>query len=129
MISGRKTQTESRDVCRGSTLLLLVLALLMPGPAGAAEDLIQRSQPGLMTVKEGSVNFQPRSNEEVPANQPQPLGFGDSLRTLRFSGATVQFNDRSILRMTALTKLSIVARGPQTNLPAVRLFPGEIYVS
>ncbi|HWN95840.1 MAG TPA: TonB-dependent receptor [Methylomirabilota bacterium] len=101
----------------------------MARPALAAEDVIQRSQPGLMIVKDGSVNFQLLNKEEVPANEPQPLGFGDSLRTLRFSGATVQFNDRTLARVPALTRLSIIARGAQTNLPAVRLYKGEIYVS
>src|SRR5690349_14780702 len=77
----------------GATVTLLGLWLLFTGRVLGGEEIVRETQTGKMLTKEGDVNYRPPGRAEVPAAKPQPLGFGDSLRTLQLGRATVRFID------------------------------------
>src|SRR6185369_4679048 len=79
--------------------LLGFFFFLVSLPSRAAEQVISERQPGQMQNKEGSVNYRQHQKVEVAAREPQPLRFGDALRTLPLSRATVWFEDLTDLRM------------------------------
>src|SRR4051812_15350290 len=108
-------------------LWLCVFLLLQAVAAVAAESVLTNIQTGEMLIKEGEVNYQPPARSETTARPPQPLSFGDSLRTLRLARATVRFADWSELRMRELTRLQIQRRAEQPETPALRLDEGQVY--
>src|SRR3954447_15154586 len=114
----RKPNNASLWIC---SFLLLAFA------AGAAESVLTNIQTGEMLIKEGEVNYRPPAQSETSAKPPQPLSFGDSLRTLRLARATVRFADWSELRMRELTRLQIQKRPEQPESPSLRLDEGQIY--
>jgi hypothetical protein len=64
-----------------------------------------------MQSKEGSVTYQGGAAPELPVNPPQPLDYGDSLRTLRLSSASVKFQDLSGIRIVNSRASDYPARG------------------
>jgi FecR protein len=94
-----------------------------------AEEIIQQVQPGDMLAAQGNVNFRPGVQPEVAAAAPQPLGFGDSLRTLQLARATVRFIDWSTLRMKELTLLELQTPTQKVTAAALKLRQGQVYVS
>ena len=126
-------QTLARIRLGNSRSALFLLSafcfLLSPTPCPAAEEVRHETQPGKMVVKEGDVNFRSSEKTEVPAAQPQPVGFGDALHTLQLSRATVRFIDWSELRMKELTRLEVQHPSQDRSTPGLMLHEGQIYVS
>src|SRR5438093_258914 len=114
----------------GLCAVILVLSrLALPAAAADLDEPIRKTQPGTMHEKEGNVTFQPLAQSEVPAALPQPLAYGDALRTLDLARACVRFSDQSYVRMKPSTRLMIEAHAGATNVPGVRVFAGQIYIS
>ena len=80
-----------------------------------------------MLQKQGTVKYRPGTRAETNANVPQSLDFGDALRTLIKSRATVEFRDLSDLEMDAQTRLEIQRLENDTNRVALKLSEGEVY--
>src|SRR5438477_187137 len=124
---------EHRSTVRCRVVLLSCVFLrgmsLAADPAAVPEEVITRRQSGIVQEKEGTVMFKPSAQAEIPANVPQPLVFGDAVRTRLLSRAAVQLDDRSVLRLKDLTRLQIERPHKLTGAPIVRLGSGEIYVS
>jgi tetratricopeptide (TPR) repeat protein len=97
--------------------------------AGSAEEIHREKQTGEMLSHEGRVSYRPSERGDTPAVVPQPLAFGDMLRTLELSRATVRFEDWSDFRMKELTRLEIHRRTGDTNAPELQLDEGQIYVT
>jgi tetratricopeptide (TPR) repeat protein len=115
---------------------LAVLLSMLPGttadaadPPPTPEEIITRRQSGTLGEKEGTVMFKPSAFAEVPANIPQPLAFGDTVRTHLLSRAAVQLDDRSQIRLKELTRLQIERPRERKTTPNLRLESGEIYIS
>src|SRR5204863_1231353 len=78
---------------------------------------------------QGVVLFKPSTGSEISALVPQPIDFGEGLRTLELSGAAMRLTDQSSLRMKEMTRLEIIRRPAVTNAPTVRIYRGEIRAS
>ena len=110
-------------------MTLLGLWLLFTGRVLGGEEIVRETQTGKMLTKEGDVNYRPPGRAEVPAAKPQPLGFGDSLRTLQLGRATVRFIDFTELRLRELTLLEVEARSQDPQTPTLKIPEGQVYVS
>src|SRR5437899_5580629 len=97
--------------------------------AADVEEVIVRNQRGVMNEKEGEVRFQPGTQPELPAAPPQGLSFGDGLRTLELSRASISLSDLSTLRMKSSTRLLIVPRTGATNVAGLRFHSCQSYIS
>src|SRR5438874_705010 len=119
--------------CAGCVIFWGALALVASNPlamaAASIEEMIYQNQSGIMNEKEGDVKFQPPQKAEAAAVAPQPLSFGDELRTLELARASVRLSDFSSLRMKSSTRLVIVPRTGATNLAGVKFFFGQAYIS
>jgi tetratricopeptide (TPR) repeat protein len=108
-------------------LLSFLLGFVPAAASTGAEAVLTNIQTGEMLIKEGEVHYRSPARTETAALPPQPLGFGDALRTLRLARATVRFADWSELRMRELTRLHIQQRQDQPGSPGLRLEEGQVY--
>ena len=115
-------------VARAAASMTLLWVLVTP-PLHAAEEVRQVSQPGKMLRKEGTVHYRPASLTERAAAEPQPLGWGDALRTLDLSRATVVFVDWSELRMKPRTRLEVGRQGTTSQSLSLTIHDGEVYIT
>ena len=109
--------------------LRALLSLALPLAARAAEEIVEKDQPGTLRTKEREVSYQAMNKPESPAVVPQALTFGDAVRTRLNSSATVRLKDTTAVRLRELTRLVIIPRGPRTNMSGVKLLQGEILTS
>ena len=128
-----KTSRSANKAFRGAlghaTGSLALLGVLAFASLRAAEEVRQASQPGKMLRKEGMVNYRPGARPERAAAEPQPLDWGDALRTLQSSRATVIFVDLSELRMKPQTRLQIGRQGTNTKTLSLTIHDGEVYIT
>jgi tetratricopeptide (TPR) repeat protein len=115
------------------TLLLIcgisvTAANLLSAVTNTEETVIAR-QTGTMRTKEGEVRFQKGAEAETVAAVPQPMSFGDALHTLELSRASGVFSDWTQFRLKPRSVLKIEERAGTTNLPAIELVQGGIYIS
>ena len=114
-------------ICPLSGLLFLAeVALSQTNAPSGFEELLVRGQPGQMYEKQGAVRFKPAVGSETNAAVPQPLGFGEALRTLELSGAAMRLTDQTYLRLWQLTRLQILRRPLATNAPIIKIYQGQI---
>jgi len=107
-------------------LLLAETAFSQTTARSGFEEVLTREQPGQMYEKQGVVRFKSAAGTETNAAVPQPLGFGEALRTLELSGAAMRLTDQTYLRLWQLTRLEIVRRPLVTNAPIIKLYQGQI---
>jgi hypothetical protein len=111
--------------------LCLLAVSLHPGFTAAAADIqeeLTTELPGLMRTKQGTVSFQAVQKPEQPAKEPQPLDFGDTLRTHALSRAAVTLTNRSDLYLSELTRLTIVTEMGGQDYPTIDLRAGRARV-
>jgi Tfp pilus assembly protein PilF len=85
------------------------------------------SKQGQLLEKTGTVMYFHGSGPEVPAKAPQPLSFGDKLRTLELSEATGRFADLTRWRMRELSTLEFIAPAATQDRPILNLLRGALY--
>lgn len=111
----------------------LVLArLFLPTAVFAASDIHEErfsDLPGQMRTRQGAVSYHPQQTNEQAARLPQPLGYGDALRTHALSRATVTITNGSDLYLSELTRLAIVAATDRLNVPTFDLRAGRVRFS
>jgi hypothetical protein len=115
--------------CILAVFILLVGGLSQAATAPAGFEELITQQPGSLIQTQGMVRFKPAAGTEINAAVPQPLGFGESLRTLELSGAAMRLTDQTHLRLWEMTRLEIIRRPAVTNAPTVRIYQGEIRAS
>ncbi len=105
-------------------LFLVTLHWAMSLATGLAADVSQR---GELLTKEGSVNYTKPPAAAVTAPVGQQLNYGDRLRTLEVSRATVRLADRTECRMRELTTLEILPPADKRERPVLGLLRGALY--
>src|ERR1043166_9001028 len=107
---------------------LTIIGLCLPFAATTASDISEQlttELPGEMRTRQGEVSYQARRKAEETAKVPQPLDFGDALRTHALSRAAVTLTNSSDLYLGELTRLAIVAEAGRSNTPAIDLRAGR----
>ena len=101
--------------------LLLTTAILFRAFAfsGFSAEIRTSDETGELKRKAGNVRFQAARSEEVTAKIPQILNYGDRLRTLLYSKATVQFAGLGETTLDQLTELLIVRKTPTNAASAI----------
>lgn len=109
--------------------VIVLIAAAASVLAAPVEELIRTNQPGRMITKENDVQYIAPQQPPVPAPTNQWLAFGDALRTLALSRATVRFTDWSQLYMKDHSRLEVHRQLEETNAPVIDLQDGQIYVT
>jgi len=96
--------------------------------AWAASDIFEQLTerlPGQMRTKKGEVSYRAPQKNEQPAREPQPLDFGDALRTHALSRAFVAITNGTDLYLDQMTRLVIVGAASRSNFPAFNIPEGR----
>ena len=126
-LHGRGKTLASRGVYLAVATVIVWLA--DPGSRAVAEVVTWTNLPGRMLTKENQVDYFASGRPPVAAPTNQWLEFGDALRTLSWSRATVRLTDWSQIYMKHQSRLAIARSAESTNAPSIRLDEGEIYFS
>jgi tetratricopeptide (TPR) repeat protein len=116
--------TGQRPVGSEMSGLIFLLLIAMVLPAQVVEQVTQRVS---MKQKVGEVTYLKPPNIAKPATVPQPLDFGEGLRTAEISWAVVGFPDATYYRVRELTLLEVVKPNEVAGNPVMKLNQGAVY--
>ena len=109
--------------------MMFGVALLGAMNWGRPAEIRTSDEPGELIDAKGKdgARYHPAGGAETVAKIHQKLGYGDRLRTLKYSKATVLFEGQTQDTLDSLTELLIIRRSP-TNAPGARILKGNLYV-
>jgi outer membrane receptor protein involved in Fe transport/Flp pilus assembly protein TadD len=111
-------------VVKGCFRFFLSVSFVIAALNAGAATISERGQ---LIEKTGSVRYSQHSAPEVSAASGQKLEFGDKLRTLELSQATVRFADLTQWRMRELSTLEILPPSSTNSRPLLNLLKGALY--
>jgi Tfp pilus assembly protein PilF len=124
MIDIRRTALKKTGAGAFAALARGYLILTAVALGAGAQDA---SKDGELLEKTGTVLYSHGGGPEVPAKAPQPLFYGDKVRTLELSQATGLHSNLTRWRIGELTTLEFVAPATSQDRPIMNLLRGALY--
>ena len=124
-----KLISRKRQMRGVRSIMMFGVALLGAMNWGRPAEIRTSDEPGELIDAKGKdgARYHPAGGAETVAKIHQKLGYGDRLRTLKYSKATVLFEGQTQDTLDSLTELLIIRRSP-TNAPGARILKGNLYV-